>query len=773
MKVRVKRLGEQTDNPFGAGNAHTGSNKTSGSRTLKAVPREQANVEVEKGETIVTDTTGDGIPEMFGAGGQRHGNGGTPLNLADESFVFSDTRSMKIKDKGILKEFGMSKSSTPAKIAKKYNLSKYKQVLLDPMSDDREIATAEKMISNYNIKLGKLALVQESMKGFEDGIPKIAFPYLMAAELSPEQILPQQAPQAKAPQQGMPMAQKGLQVKSNPGRLINSLMRMAQMRGGYGQKYNPYVYPKSGGYTNMKEQDYTTGANSDVNTNPPKSRVRIKSAPTSDNVKSKNDPTLKIGDYIKDADGNVKVWKGQSSTRQTIDDYRSGKAYEDLKSDFSKLSKDDRAALADRIRTGITSSNSKGIKNADPAVVNGMVELSDDELIDKMLKYQETVYKNLDEGEAGDIRAGKYSDKDRGSKAFDPDIAIFQSGYKALRELQSEGIEGFQRFDVEPLGSVTDPAQNLSNSQKQNAKPVNSKDLNPGDIVKREDGTYGVYNEGVSQVDGWEGDTTIHQALGTPKLVDNYGDMPKLEDEVVEDYRPELEVANYPEIPAMPWKQDLLRMQNAAMNKASLKKYLPWTAPVSLDTADPTFLDDSRAIQRVMGAANTSAQGLGPGSMAQRMALQAQAAGQAADITGQYDNQNVQIANQFASQANAIENQEAQLNNQKAEKLFDEWTVANQAYDNEQRAARTAQIQAYSDTITNMWETDSFNKMFPQYAVNPIVGGQTYFTQGNNINPIPEGPSRGELANRAIAEMRAAGISPEQIPDMMKYYFPA
>ena len=34
-------------------------------RTLKAVPREEANLEAEKGETAYTDLNGDGIPEHY------------------------------------------------------------------------------------------------------------------------------------------------------------------------------------------------------------------------------------------------------------------------------------------------------------------------------------------------------------------------------------------------------------------------------------------------------------------------------------------------------------------------------------------------------------------------------------------------------------------------------------------------------------------------------------------------------------------------------------
>jgi hypothetical protein len=158
--------------------------------TLLPVAREGANLEAEKGETAMVNI--DGIPAHFKIGGKRHHSGGTPLNLPDNSFIFSDTAKMRIKDPILLAQFGMvpKKSGyTPAEIAKKYDINKYREVLADPNSTDVDRSTAELMISNYNMKLAKLALVQESMKGFPQGIPVVAMPYVMASGMNPEELL--------------------------------------------------------------------------------------------------------------------------------------------------------------------------------------------------------------------------------------------------------------------------------------------------------------------------------------------------------------------------------------------------------------------------------------------------------------------------------------------------------------------------------------------------------------------------------------------------------
>lgn len=158
------------------------------SDTLQPVPREQANLEAEKGETVVGDIDGDGMQEHMKIGGKRHSQGGTPLNLKPGSFIFSDTKKMKVGG-AALEMFGKGtnnkKKYTPAQLAKQYDLNKYKAILDDPHADPLQKQTAQMMMDNNQKKLGQLALLQESMKGFPQGIPDIA-----------QSAMPQGMPQA-------------------------------------------------------------------------------------------------------------------------------------------------------------------------------------------------------------------------------------------------------------------------------------------------------------------------------------------------------------------------------------------------------------------------------------------------------------------------------------------------------------------------------------------------------------------------------------------------
>lgn len=166
--------------------------------TLSPVNREDANLEAELGETAFTDKVGDGIPQLYKIGGERHYNGGTPLNLPDDSFIFSRDNKMKIGG-DILNSFGKPKGTkdkyTPADLSKQYDINSFRKVLADSDTDKIQRETAERMIANYNLKLGKLGLVQESKKGFPDGIPAISMPYLEMLQVDPSQFVsPQGAP---------------------------------------------------------------------------------------------------------------------------------------------------------------------------------------------------------------------------------------------------------------------------------------------------------------------------------------------------------------------------------------------------------------------------------------------------------------------------------------------------------------------------------------------------------------------------------------------------
>lgn len=164
-------------------------------KTITKVPREAANLEAEGGETVLTFDP-SGFPLFYIIKGPRHHSGGVPLNLPDDSFIFSDTKQMIIRDCTILKMFNKAcnkKGFTPAVLSKQFDINRYRNILQDPNSDEITRKTAESMIKKYVIKLGALALAQEAKKGFPQGVPVVAKAYMEAYGISEGDIIPEKA----------------------------------------------------------------------------------------------------------------------------------------------------------------------------------------------------------------------------------------------------------------------------------------------------------------------------------------------------------------------------------------------------------------------------------------------------------------------------------------------------------------------------------------------------------------------------------------------------
>jgi hypothetical protein len=233
MRVKITKIpnaaygGQQPDgaldvtpSAWGGADVDSKGQKLNVRKTLTSVPRKEANLEAEGGETAFGPISGDTIPDHMTISGPRHSKGGVPLDLPEDTFIFSDTSKMKIKDPSILRIFGKSKKKggyTPAELAKPYDINKYKAILMDPDSDRKDRETAELMIKNYIMKLGALAIAQESKKGFPQGIPEMARPYMEANGISEEDLMPQQEQEGQPEMPEGEMAEGGTPEYFNGG----------------------------------------------------------------------------------------------------------------------------------------------------------------------------------------------------------------------------------------------------------------------------------------------------------------------------------------------------------------------------------------------------------------------------------------------------------------------------------------------------------------------------------------------------------------------------
>ena len=258
MKIRINKLpkklvkaqvGKQvqgslaiTPSAWGGGNYSNSlaNKKTQIRETLQPVSRNDANLEAEKGEYAYGGISGDNIPDNFKIGGKRHSEGGTPLNLPEGSFIFSDTASMKIKDPEVLKMFDLKPKKggfTPADIAKKYDINSYKKLLYDPNTDELTRRTATLMIKNYVMKLGYLSIIQEAMKGFPQGMPEVAKPVLETMGYSMEQFVPEPVQQGQQEIMAQEQSQNEMPTEMPDGQPIASMETM------YGDDANAQQMP--------------------------------------------------------------------------------------------------------------------------------------------------------------------------------------------------------------------------------------------------------------------------------------------------------------------------------------------------------------------------------------------------------------------------------------------------------------------------------------------------------------------------------------------------
>lgn len=173
--------------------------------SLSSVPRDLANLEAEGGETVLTDLNDKGQFGLYDIKGPSHDDGGVPMRLPDQSFIFSRDPSMEIEPQVLADAFGIntSKAMTPAQVSRKFQLNNYNVQSADPNSDYIARDTADAMLMKNKMALSKLAFIQESIKRFADGVPVASFPYLQSQGVNPvefkqeiEQISEQEAQQA-------------------------------------------------------------------------------------------------------------------------------------------------------------------------------------------------------------------------------------------------------------------------------------------------------------------------------------------------------------------------------------------------------------------------------------------------------------------------------------------------------------------------------------------------------------------------------------------------
>lgn len=777
--------------------------------SLSGVPRDEANIEAEGGETVYIPNIDD-LPAHYKISGKRHYEGGVPLSVPPDSFVFSDTASMRIKDADIQKEFDMpikKKGYTPAEIAKKYDINKYRQILADPNEDKLAKLTAENVIKQFNLKLGKLSLIQESMKGYPGGIPVIATPYLMSVGVRPEDVLPpvpQAGGQQQNPQEEMmespemntqeeELQEVPMRYGGRTARLNNFVQGIRKKNNEFDPTQGVYLYMEDGGpvfydgngnpapegimpdeFRNGGLVEYATGGGirkkKKVKRPIPKDAVVIRRADYDTDAayeKAKKDKYNSASDKSKvfalDKEGNYKkvVSKAFQFPEYTGDEADIKKTFNGKK-DFANRYEYLKQRLQDpKVMAALYAEYSKVFDNKDAyrsdsldkrkVKIEDLKKLSPEEVRDQFLEMQK---RNLAFQAHGYDVAGAPNSPDNDSKK-----GIYGVSNKTLNEYaKNVGIE----------------MPNATNAAAQQAAYWAFENIADTDVLPDfKKGQTGAADEGgknpkVSPVDGVYTNTTSGQLAGIK------GD-PTLGEDAYNEYDYEYEPLEDQEVPSYSppemFLQDQLKMAQALGNLASLQKFMPNKSSVDLISPDVAYLTPERQIAAGNEQAAIMKDALAASSPQQLSGRFAGLSGNmfenAANVIGQVHNANIGLYNNYAQQKATVENQERLTNAQLAKTYYDELTAVNQNYDNSTRAAANEFVNNLVQAKTNEAQAYNLNMLYPNYQISPAAAGALYYYKPTPMEPGVAN-SFADIYARLRGDERLGELSSDEIADIAK-----
>jgi hypothetical protein len=747
---------------------------------LESVPRDEANIEAERGETVVIPNEG-GLPAHYKIGGQRHHSGGTPLNVPQDSFIYSDTRGMKIKDPELLKEFGMPEKKggyTPAEIAKRYDINKYREILQDSTEDDLAKDTAEKMIKNFNLKLGKLALLQEGMKGFPTGIPLVALPYMEANSIEPEDVLPGLEEPAENPEMEMEDQEATEMMDENPemeryggtpskGNL-NLLSRLRKVRVNVPTDPNNGLYimepggaapPSTQNQTPIKkkakipedaviikrgdyktEEEYKTARDKVFKEAKDKNKVYVDAGDgTFKRVQSK---AFQYPDYKgQDLDKAFKGNKERANKYQYIEDQINGNPQ------LKQKLYDETVKMLEETKK----KNPKSLKTRGVDIDKMIAELTPDKVAENFLQMQKRnialgtqMGEDKVKGSSNAPTAGGISNKELTEASATAGIPMPDAFGAALQQASYVAFDNLAERNEAPGFT---PGQFGAADEKTGKKPT----ISPVDAIYT--------NTTSGQITGIAGEDGIEE-------VD-----PEMED-VTETPTPTEEDPYKSKDPRFGYyTQDDANLALATKNLFGVKKRMPWMGSVNLQQPDLTYHDPTGAQQRSLGAYNSAVRAAGAFGTGQGTArlsdFMAKAMENSAMIEAQTQQADVAVTNQFKAQKADTWNKGMFANADLATALYDKTMVGDQAYQNSKNMALGQVVAMRNNRLTNAVNTYNINTMNPNFQVDPTAGGKVDFYQGSKMEP-GSSPTFSDTYASLRRDRNLSTVSNEDLVDIAK-----
>ena len=785
-KVRIKSLPQgyhmMPDGTVMKDSAHMAEGGTV-NKNLPPIPRDMANLEAEKGEVAMTDLGNTGMMGLYNIGGERHSNGGTPLNLDPGSFIYSDTRKMKIKDPEFLAKYGKTKPVTPAKLVKPFlGINDFTNTLYDDNADLIQKRTAQSMIDKYKDKAGEIAFYQEAMKGFPQGIPAVAQDYaegIMGASM---------------------MAYGGYIPKAQDGRTIAEMFNKDRKR-----FVKTFVsrYPELVNALNSA----TFNGNPDVMARKLQDNPQLLQALTAV-VQGANSAPAPVSASVKPASTETPAFMQMptsESQRPVFETNVMGvpgslperllisQAYAAAPNLISNIvanqgqtpapenttaprSTDDRSTP----RRTAGPSRSDKFQAINPDLLRVLSQAGLNPLIDEAdySDQDRLEYNRIQEQIAG--YPGMYEDamqnfpgwvkrmeslgydfadwKDaegnfdlKSLKPRDPRVRAYQEWWNP-RVDQFIAEENEKRQDA-GYSAFTEAEANALRTQK--FYDPNDPNSDPGAKIDSKLGTYtttrllaeGEYDMQADTVyfcvDGQVmGQSVRPGSTPTPPSGESVKGPYKTQQEAQQNcvgdssipVEKQDEKKDTSKTPLRPFKADVRNLNTMVQNRLSEARRYPYAPRLPYRLMDAVYLDDTRQQQQIAGRSKGALDAIGAfagpgrqGSMAS--VLSGQAGEQAADVAATMGNANINIANSVGQYNSRSMGATDQANSLLAMNLYNDTVKTDETYDEKMRRYRIFETGLKNKLEDNMYAADTYNKMNPLYQITPAAG--EYYNTGN------------------------------------------
>lgn len=720
--------------------------------TVGPTDRKRANLEAEKGETVLTNLSeGNNIYELKKIGGKKHSKGGTPLNLPagenpgeGSSFIFSDNKKLMMKNKDELAFFGIkgSKGMTPAEISNKHvdAIAKAKATILDKYADAISKKTAEKNLDNSRFALSALALWQESKKGMKDGASDHFASFFDKTQTSPEDIFNVNPEEQQKLGEQMTAAFGGQMRKYANGGAVYQIIELPKFKDGDDTKYKTYTKDQlPAGVTPKK-----AGA------------------------------SYRVGDYVEQPDGTYRkvtfldTKVNTTNTKTRTEDF---KAWAAQSEDNKQLLEQANAAIRKGIVDGTIIERPEG---SGKIIITGNFKPSfeDRVAISDIVNLSGKAFKTDKFKIINQSSTPGYSGK-KGSFVAGFEPLDYEKRY-ALEKLKAQGYSRTEAFDE--LKKLYNDPEKAKEIRKEFATflgvPVGKdEDLNSANFYKNH---YGDITQGIESKLLKSGD--YRPAMGDDALsgfehFDAFGmtASPLYEQEAKKD---EYDKGKDPEHlnteQAIPdvfdfRKEDINSLNRAINAKHSIRRYDPWSKGIQMQQPETMFYSPERQIAAINEQLAQGIQGVNafatPGEAASATSeMQGNAYAQVANVIGNYDDKNVGLFNTASERNTQLANAQNAQDSQQATSMYDKRVTLKQQFDNSLNAAKDKITELSNQAWTNAANIFNLNKTTENFKKDPYTGLITK-VKDKEIVPLDSDKASAERFNAFAAAINDPEVS--------------